>query len=152
MTFARDARGEITGLTLQYRGQNFICDRISDVPPKAPEPVKPPVIVSADTNRLDACVGRYEVAPGAAFPKGLRVAVWREGAHLLGRAEHPADDRVLLGAFPLFPESETNFLDKITGAEFRFTKNEQGQVIALAQHSTGATTAWFPDWEAAKLK
>jgi hypothetical protein len=29
---------------------------------------------------------------------------------------------------------------------------EQGQVIALAQHSTGATMAWLPDWEATKLK
>jgi hypothetical protein len=142
----------ITGLTLHYRGQAFIYDNISDVPPKAPEPVKPPVIVSVDTNRLDACVGRYAVAPGAVFPQGLRLAVWRQGAQLFGRAEHPADDRVLLGAFPLFPESETNFLEKITGAEFRFTKNEQGQVIALAQRSTRATTAWFPDWEATKLK
>jgi hypothetical protein len=152
MTFARDARGKITSLTLHYRGHAFMYDRISDVPPRAPEPVKPPVIVNLDTNLLDACVGRYEVAPGTAFPKGLNVTVWREGAQLFGRAQHPVDDRALLGAFPLFAESETNFLEKITGAEFRFTKNEQGQVTALAHHCTGATMAWFPDWEARKLK
>ena len=150
MTFARDARGKVTSLALHYRGQDFIYDKISDVPPKAPEPVKPPVIVNLDTNVLDACVGRYEIAPGAAFPKGLKVTVWREGAQLLGRAQHPGGDRVLLGAFPLFPESETNFFEKLTGAQFRFTRNDQGQVTALTHHYTGATLAWFPDWEAKK--
>jgi CubicO group peptidase (beta-lactamase class C family) len=150
-TFARGARGKVTGLALHYRGQVFIYRKISNVPPKAPEPVKPPVVVSLDTNVLDACVGRYEVAPGAAFPKGLKVTVWREGSQLLGRAQRPGGDRVLLGAFPLFPESETNFFEKITGAQFRFTRNEQGQVTALAHHYTGATPAWFPDWEAKKL-
>ncbi len=151
MTFAGDARGKVTSLVLHYRGQTFAYDRISDVPPKAPETVKPPVIVNLGTNVLDACVGRYEVAPGAAFPKGLKVTVWREGAQLLGRAQHPGGDRVLLGAFPIFPESETNFFEKLTGAQFRFTKNDQGQVTALTHHYTGATLAWFPDWEAKKV-
>ena len=151
LTFSRDARGKVTSLTLHYRGQAFIYDKTSDVPPKAPEPVKPPVIVNLDTNVLDACVGRYEIAPGTAFPKGLKVTVWREGAQLLGRAQHPGCDRVLLGAFPLFPESQTNFFEKLTGAQFRFTRNDQGQVTALAHHYTGATLAWFPDWEAKKV-
>src|SRR5208282_2825640 len=79
MTFARDARGKVTSLALHYRGHTFAYDKISDVPLKVPEPVKPPVIVNLDTNVLDACIGRYEVAPGAAFPKGLKVTVWREG-------------------------------------------------------------------------
>ena len=151
MTFSRDARGKITGLTLHYHGKTSIYDKISDAPPKVPEPLKPPIIVNLDTNRLEACVGRYEVAPGAAFPKGLKVTVWREDEQLLGRAQHPGGDRVLLGAFPIFPESETNFLEKLTGAQFRFTENAQGQVTALSHHYTGATLAWFPDWEAMKL-
>jgi serine-type D-Ala-D-Ala carboxypeptidase/endopeptidase len=152
MIFVRDARGTVTGVALHYRGQVFIYRKISDVPPKAPEPVNPPVIVSLDTKALETCVGRYEVAAGDAFPNGLKVTVWREGAQLFGRAQHPGGDRVLLGAFLLFPESETNFFEKLTGAQFRFTKNEQGQVTALAHHYTGATLAWFPDWEAKKLK
>ena len=152
MTFARDAQDKVTSLTLHYRGQSFAYDKISDVSPKAPEPVKPPVIVQLDTNVLDACVGYYEIAPGGAFPKGLKMTIWREGAQLLGRAQHPGGDRVLLGAFPLFPESETNFFEKLTGDQFQFTRNEQGQVTALAHHYTGATRAWFPDWEAKKLK
>jgi hypothetical protein len=151
MTFARDVRGKVTSLALHYRGQDFIYDKVSDVPPKAPQPVKPPVIVNLDTNVLEACVGRYEIAPGAAFPKGLKVTVWREGTQLLGRAQHPGGDRVLLGAFPLFPESETNFFEELTGAQFRFTRNDQGQVTALAHHYTGATIVWFPDWEAKRV-
>ena len=151
MTFARDAGGKTTSLALHYRGQTFIYDKISDVPPKAPEPIKPPVIVKLATNVLDACVGRYEVAPGAAFPKGLKLTVWREGAQLLGRAERAGGERGLLGACPLFPESETNFFEKLTGARFRFTRNEQGQVTALAHLYTGATLAWSPDWEAKKV-
>lgn len=58
----------------------------------------------------------------------------------------------LTGAFPLFPQSETNFIEKITGAKFRFIKNEQGQVIGLAPHCSSATMVWFPDWEATKVK
>ncbi len=114
--------------------------------PKAPEPVKPPVIANLEANVLDACVGRYELAPGAAFPKGLKLRVWREDVQLLGRAEHAGGDRVLRGACPLFPESETNFFEKLTGAQLRFTRDEQGRVTALALHSTGAT-----DWEAKKI-
>jgi hypothetical protein len=44
--FAVKVRGKVTSLTLQCRGQDFTYDKISDVPPKAPEPVKPPVIVN----------------------------------------------------------------------------------------------------------
>lgn len=151
VTFDRDARGKVTSLALHYRGQTFVYDKTSDVPPKAPETIKPPVIASLGTNLLDACVGHYEVAPGPAFPKGLKVTIWREGARLLGRAQHAGGDRVLLGAFPLFPESETNYFEKLTGAQFRFTKSGHGQVTALAHHNTGATLAWFPDWEAKKV-
>jgi CubicO group peptidase (beta-lactamase class C family) len=151
MTFTRDAKGKITGLALHYHGKTFVHDKTSDVPPKAPELIKPPVVVSLDTNVLDACVGRYEVATNGTFPNGLKLTVWRDGSQLLARAQHPGSDRVLLGAFPIFPESETNFFDKITGAQFRFTRNEQRQVTTLGHHYTGATLAWFPDWEAKKV-
>jgi CubicO group peptidase (beta-lactamase class C family) len=151
MTFTRDAKSEVIGLALHYRGQTFIYDKTSDVPPKAPEPIKTPVVVNLDTNVLDACVGRYEAPTNATFPNGLKVTVWREGPQLLARAQHPGGDRVLLGTFTIWPESETNFFDKLTGAQFRFTRNEQRQVTALSHHCTGATLAWFPDWEAKKV-
>ena len=151
MTFSRDANGKVTGLALHYHGKVFRYDRISDMPPKATEPVKPPVIVKLDPNRLDACVGRYEVAPGTVFPAGMKLTIWREGEQLLVQARG-AGQNFLLGAFPLFPESETNFFEKLTGGQFQFVKNDQGQVTILTHHSTGATLMWFPDWEAKKLK
>jgi hypothetical protein len=151
MTFARDAHGKVTGLAVNYHGKAVKYERISDTPPKATEPLLPPVIVKLDTNLLDACVGRYEVASGATFPAGMKLTVWREGEQLLGRARGTGEN-FLLGNFPMLPESETNFFEKITGGQFQFIKNDQGQVIALTHHSTGATPAWFPDWKADKLK
>ena len=151
MIFSRDASGKVTGLALHYHGKVFRYDRISDAPPKAPELVKPPVIVKLDTNRLDACVGLYEVASGAVSHVGIKLTVWREGEQLLAQAQ--GDGRICpLGAFPMFPESETNFLEKLTGDQFRFIKNDQGQVTAVTHQSTGDTPRWFPDWEAKKLK
>jgi hypothetical protein len=106
----------LAGLALRYHGKIFKYDKTSDGPPKATEPLKPPVIVKLDTDRLDACAGRYEVASGA-----------------------------------MFPESETNFFEKLAGGQFRFIRNNQGQVTAVTHHCTGATLAWFPDWEAKKV-
>jgi hypothetical protein len=149
VTFSRDAHGKVTGLTVNCHGKAVKYDRISETPPKATEPLIPPVIVKLDTNRLDACVGLYEVASGGAFPAGMKLTVWREGEQLLARARG-AGENFLLGAFPMFPESETNFFEKLTGGQFQFIKNDQGQVIALTHHPTGATLAWFPDWKADK--
>ena len=134
MTFSRDAKGKITGLALHYHGQTFTYDKISNVPPKAPEPVKPPVIVKLDTNVLEACVGRYEVAPDAVFPTGMKLTVWREGEQLVGQVRG-AD--TLRGMFDLFPESETNFFIKINGAQLTFIKNDKGEVTTVTHHETG---------------
>lgn len=112
--------------------------------------MKPPVFVKLATNQLEACVGRYEVAPSASFPTGMKLTAWREGEQLLAQARGGGQS-FLPGAFPIFPRSETTFLEKLTGAELRFIKNEQGQVTALNHHPTGATLEWFSDWEAKKL-
>jgi hypothetical protein len=40
MTFSRDARGKVTGLTAHYQDNEFSYEKISDQPPKAPEPLK----------------------------------------------------------------------------------------------------------------
>jgi hypothetical protein len=150
MIFSRDANGKVTGLDLHYHGNVFRYDRISDAPPKAPVPVTPPVIVKLDTNHLDACAGRYEVAPGAVSRVGLKLTVWREGEQLLAQAQ--GDGRICSpGVFPIFSESETNFLETLTGDQFRFIKNDQGQVTAVTHHCTGDTLMWYPDWEAKKL-
>ena len=147
MTFSRNANGKVNGLVLHYNGKDFRYDRVSDVAPKAPEPVKPPVFVKLSTNQLDACVGHYELTPGSVSHEGLKLTVWREGEQLLAQSQ--GDGHIcLLGDFPLYPESETNFLQKITGDQFGFIRNAQGKVISVTHHSTGVTRWWFPDWEA----
>ena len=148
--FSRDDRGRVPRLALQYHGQTYTYDRISATPPRAPELLKPPVVVRLDTNQLDACVGRFEVASNATFPTGMKLTVWCEGGQLFVRARG-AGKNFLPGAFPLFPVSETNFFDRFTGAEFGFIKSDQGRVTALTHHPTGTTMMWFPGWEAKKV-
>jgi len=42
ITFSRDARDKVTGLTVQFGGETFHYEKISDQSPKAPEPPKRP--------------------------------------------------------------------------------------------------------------
>jgi len=51
------------------------------------------------------------------------------------------------GAMELFSESESNFFMKITGTQFRFIKNDKGEVTAVIHHVEGQ-----PDVEGRKLK
>ena len=144
MTFSRDARGKVTGLMLHYRGKVFSYEKISDEPPKAPEPVKPRVAIKLDTKLLDACVGRYNYAPDAGFPTGNKLTIWREGDQLVGQAW---SKDAISGAFDIYPESETNFFLKFNGAQLTFIKNDKGEVTAVIHHMAG-----FPDREGKKLK
>ena len=47
----------------------------------------------------------------------------------------------------MFPESETNFLLTINGAQLTFIKNGKGEVTGVIHHMTG-----LPDSEGKKLK
>lgn len=85
-TFSRDARGKVTGLTLYHRGNAISYEKISDEPPKVPEPPKPHIAIQLDAQLLDAYVGHYEFAPSAVLPAGMRVTIWREGDQLLAQA------------------------------------------------------------------
>ena len=54
VTFVRDARGKVTGLTMDYQNKAISYEKISDEPPKAPEPPKRPVAIKLATKLLDA--------------------------------------------------------------------------------------------------
>ena len=110
--FVRDAQGKVTGLVVKDRGGDFPYEKISDQPPEFPKPLQRPVIVKLDTQLLDACVGRYEQAPGGAFPAGVKVTVWREGDQLFWRG---TGRNAFKGTIEIFPESETNFFNKLGG-------------------------------------
>jgi CubicO group peptidase (beta-lactamase class C family) len=145
MTFSKDARGKVTCLTAHLFGTEFSFAKISDEPPKAPEPPKPRVAIKLDTKLLDACVGHYEFAPDAVWPPtGMKLTIWREGDQLVGQAW---GKDVLQGAVDIYPESETNFFLKIVGTQLTFIKNDKGEVTAVIHHYPG-----FPDCEGKKLK
>ncbi len=149
VTFSRDDRGQVTGLTLHYLGNVFSYEKISDQPPKAPEPPKRPAAIELDTKLLDACVGHYEFAPNAVFPTGAKLKIWREGDQLVGQVW---GENTLKGAFDIYPESETNFFDKVYGAQLTFIKNDKGEVREVTAVIHYPTRVWLPDSEGKKVK
>jgi hypothetical protein len=96
-----------------------------------------------DTKRLDACAGHYEQAPCNVFPTGAKVTIWREGDQLLCRS---SGRNVPKGTIEIYPESETNFFNKLGGA-MTFAKNGEGEVTAVTLHDDE-----WPDIKAKKLK
>jgi len=128
MTFSRDARGKVTRLTAHLFGGECCFAKISDQPPKAPEPPKPRAAIKLDPKLYDACVGQYEFAPDAVFPTGIKLKIWRQGDQLVGQAW---GENVLQGAFDIFPESATIFFLTIVGAQLTFIKNDKGEVTSV---------------------
>ncbi len=142
ITFSRDSRGTVTGLTAHYRGKAFSYEKTSDEPPKAPERPKRPVAIRLDRKWLDPCVGRYEFGPNSMFPKGIEVTITREGERLilLERGENAVP-----GAISVYPESNTEFFTKIDPVQLTFVKDNQGVVTAVIFHAAG-----LPDYEGKK--
>jgi CubicO group peptidase (beta-lactamase class C family) len=147
MTFSRDDRGKMTRATTHFLGATFSHEKISDQPPKAYEPLKPRVPIKLDTKLLDACVGDFEFAPSKAFPTGIKATIRREGDQLLWQAR---GKNAFPGAFNIYPESETNFFFKMSGARLTFIKNDHGEVTAVSLHD--GTWLPLPDGKGKKLK
>ena len=132
ITFSVDGRGHVTGLTVQYLGTTFAFDKISDQPPNAPEPIEPRLVRKLDSKDLDSYVGHYEFAPHAmALPAGMELTIWREGDQLIAQAK--GQDAVQ-GPFEIFPEAETCFFLKISGARLKFIKDDNGEVVGVVHH------------------
>jgi len=123
LSFSRYFWGRVTCFTAHCQGTEFVYKRISDQPPKAPEPLRRPVAVKLDTELLEACAGHYEFPPDAIMPGGLKLTITREGDHLVWR------ERAL--GINFYPESKTNFFDTIGGVQLTFLKNDQGEVTAV---------------------
>jgi hypothetical protein len=133
-TFSTDTTGDVTGLSLHFSGNETYFEKISKEPPKAPEPLRPRVVVKLESKLLDACVGQYDFAPNADLPTGMKLSVRREGDHLIGQAE---GKNVLQGVFEIYPQSEVNFFIKVDGAQLHFVKNERGEVTAVTHRQAG---------------
>ena len=105
----------------------------------------PPVVIKLDAKLYNACVGHYEFAPDAVFPTGMKLTIRQQGDQLVGQVW--GSKNLLQGAFNIYPESETNFLCTINGAQFTFIKNDKGEVTAVIHHMEGR-----PDSEGKKLR
>lgn len=113
------------------------------LPRFAPEVPKPHVFIKLEPKLCDACAGQYEFPPDNVFRGGAKLAVWRRENRMFLQATGPG---TLQGEHEIFPESETNFLLKINGAELTFIKNATGEVTGVIHHMDG-----LPDSEGEKL-
>jgi serine-type D-Ala-D-Ala carboxypeptidase/endopeptidase len=147
MTFSRDERGKITRATTHFLGATFSHEKTSDQPPQAYQPPKPRVAIKLDTKLLDACVGDFAFAPSRGFPAGIAATIRRQGDQLLWQAR---GKNAFPGAFNIYPESETNFFFKMSGARLTFIRNDHGEVTALSLHD--GTWLPLPDSKGKKLK
>lgn len=137
LVFSRDTRAKVVGLNVQFGGETFYYQKISDQPPHPPESPRQPVAVKLDEKFLDACVGHYEFATN-----GMKLTLHREGDKLVSQAWTEDDTD---GQVDVFPESETRFFDKF-GNQWTFVKNHKREVTAVVLHGAN-----FPDWQGKKV-
>jgi hypothetical protein len=117
------------------------CDWRSDAaiewPPIPPAPVERISAVTLDAKQLDAIVGRYVFSPDAISPKGFQLTIWREGNQLMGQT---SGEKVVPGAFEVFPESATTFFLRINHARLVFDKSDSQEITAVTHRLSG-----YPD-------
>jgi D-alanyl-D-alanine-carboxypeptidase/D-alanyl-D-alanine-endopeptidase len=130
--FTQGNDGKVTGLRVSYQGKSFIYKKISNQPPKPPEPNKPLVAIKLDPKTLDAFVGDYEFPSDKPSLPKPKIAIRREGDQLTGQVW---GTKAIKGAFDIFPASDTNFFLKIDGTQLLFVKNDRGQITALIHRS-----------------
>ena len=97
----------------------------ADQPLLAPQaPPKTHTEIAADPTRLEACVGRYQLAPA------VSLTVTRDGSHLF--AQLTGQPR-----FEVFGESEKDFFLKVVDAQLTFEVDAAGKVTAVVLHQNG---------------
>jgi CubicO group peptidase (beta-lactamase class C family) len=118
ISFATNAAGRITSLTLHQNGIDQIARKIGDEIPKEPAVVKLPLAA------MDACTGRFQLQPGVFF--NVRRSEDRLQAKLTGQEY-----------FTIYPMSDTEFFYEVVDAQISFKKNAHGEVTALVLHQNG---------------
>jgi len=116
-TFERDAKGEVTQLTLHDDGREIVSKRTGPVPPEVTG-----VAVAPAT--LDAYAGRFELAPG------FVITFKRDGDKFIGQATGQP-------AFTLVAESDTVFFVKEVQARVRFEGNDKMVLLQNGQEMPG---------------
>ncbi|HEY0063467.1 MAG TPA: serine hydrolase [Telluria sp.] len=116
-TFERDAKGEISQLTLHEDGKDIVSKRTGAAPPEA----KAFPVAEAT---LDAYSGRFELAPG------FVLTFKRDGEKFIGQATGQP-------AFNLVAESDKVFYVKEVEARVRFDSNDKVVLLQNGQEMPG---------------
>ncbi|SHH43985.1 serine hydrolase [Massilia sp. CF038] len=117
-TFERDAKGQVTQLTLHEDGKDIVSKRTGDAPPPAKG-----FPVSQTT--LDAYSGRFELAPRVVL------TIKREGDKLIGQVTGQP-------AYALVAESESVFAVSDVPAKVRFDGNDKLVLLQNGQEYPGS--------------
>lgn len=121
LTFGRGPSGRFDTVTINQSGLTLGYRRTSDT---APPVAAAPVAITLTPAQLDACVGRYALAPT------FIITVTHEGASLMAQATGQPK-------FEIFPTSPTNFFLKVVEAQVEFTPGADGKMASLTLHQNG---------------
>jgi CubicO group peptidase (beta-lactamase class C family) len=118
LRFERDAGGKVAGLVrLGFGGTPERCSRTAEAPVERKEARLSP-------ERLQRCVGRYELVPG------FVLEVTREGDRLFSQATGQPKVEI-------FAESEKDFFLKVVDAQLTFQLEGTGPAKSLVLHQGG---------------
>ncbi|ATC33853.1 serine hydrolase [Caulobacter vibrioides] len=123
LTFAVDAEGRGTAVTLHQNGQNTTAPRLAEGA-EAPAPPRPAKVAALSVAELDALTGRYALAPG------FVVTVTRKGQSLFAQLTGQPE-------FEVFPESTTRVVWTVVPAAASFTLGPDGKAVSLTLHQGG---------------
>lgn len=119
MTFRRDRKGKVTGLTMHDRVFGDSEWKRSEKPlPALPKEV------AVTEGELDRLIGDYELAPG------FRMSVTREGTQLYIQATGQQ-------RFEAYPKSAVEFFLKVVDARIVFNAGADGRAESLVLHQGG---------------
>jgi CubicO group peptidase (beta-lactamase class C family) len=121
LSFVQNSSGQVTGLVLHQGGRDVPAKKISSEVPSLP-PVRKAISLPASV--LQKYVGRYQLTPGFAMTITLA-------------GDQLAEQATGQPAFPIFPESRSEFFLKVVDAQITFAENSEGQVTGLVLHQNG---------------
>lgn len=125
--FQTNDRSEVTGLVLHQNGMKHPAKKLSAAKAravKARQAANAPKAISLPASALQKFVGTYQLAPD------FTIAITRKGDQLSAQATGQP-------AFPIYPESKTEFFYKAVNAQITFVANDKGMVTKLILHQNG---------------
>ena len=120
--FERDGKGKVGSLVLHQNGHDMHAPKLDAA--EAAE-LGGHKTVHLDAATLKQYVGRYQLAPGAAFAITLHDG--QLSAQLTGQP-----------AFPIYPSAKDAFYYTVVDAQIGFKRDRQGKVDALVLHQNNA--------------